>query len=221
MKRNTVKTLLLAAGLIVPFIAGAQDQEQYVMTWRGTEYMNGPNGKIVTRHFTEADFVNEVAANNGLDPKTLVFVYRADKRDTVVAMKSDGTFVADVIQMQYTFTDVSNAPGTSVERLAILNDEAHDIPLGSALGTQTSRFDKNGNLTSFSFHGGLQYAMPETNAVFSGSFSTGKLLKTTPAPTAMNRTVPANPSSHSPPSVPAFREMKHGYASITPSRARS
>lgn len=222
MKKNTLKTLLLAAGLILPIAATAQDQEQYVMTWRGTAYMNNAQGKIVSRHFTENDFVEEVAANNGLDPKTLVFVYRADKRDTVVAMKSDGAFVADVIQLQYTFTDVSNAPGTSVERLAILNDEGHNIPLGSALGTQTSKFDKNGNLVSFSYHGSLQYAMPETNTVFSGTFSTGKLLKTTAAPIAQNRTRSGNSGPQAPPPIPAVvHEMRNGFASASPPRARS
>jgi len=54
----------------------------------------------VAVQFTEQDFVNKVAQDNGLDPSTLVFVYRPDRRDTVVVRASNGAFIADVIQLE-------------------------------------------------------------------------------------------------------------------------
>jgi len=222
MKIPKWKTLLLAAGLILPLVAAAQDDtNEYVMTWQGTEFMTGANGKIVSRHFTQNDFVEEVAANNGLNPKSLEFVYRADKRDTVVVNKSDGTFVADVIQLQYTFTDVSNAPGTTIETFSVLNDEGHVNAIGSAFGTQTTHFNKSGAVTSFSYHGTMQYAFPETNAVFSGSFSTGRRVNIPAAHAALNRATPANPNSAAPVLLPVLHDMRQGVASATVSRARS
>lgn len=154
-------------------------QQQYVLTWRGTGYTRNSAGNITTIRATEKDFIQKVATDNGLNPNDLAFVYRVDARDTAVVWKKNGGFVADVIQLQYNYVDVSNPSGTTVMRQAMLNDEAHANPLGSAFGTETSKRDANGNLTRYSFRGTFQYAIPEDGAVYSGTFVTGKALNDT------------------------------------------
>src|SRR3989442_130993 len=97
MKMRTIAGLILAVGLSQPLLSQADDL--FRMSWHGTVYTTGANGQVVARGFSERDFVQRVAADNGLDPRTLVFVYRPDKHDTAVVQASNGQFVADVIQM--------------------------------------------------------------------------------------------------------------------------
>jgi hypothetical protein len=128
---------------------------------------------------TEKDIIQQIAVNNGLDPRQLALVYRVEARDTAVVWKNNGAFVADVVQLQYNFTDVANASETAAVRQAMLNDEYHSNPIGSAFGSERSKRDPNGNLVSYSFKGTFQYAFPEAGSIYSGSFSTGKALKDT------------------------------------------
>lgn len=162
--------------LLVAQAGALSAQQQYVLTWRGTGYTRNAAGNITAIRASEKDFIQKVATDNGLNPNDLAFVYRVDARDTAVVRKADGGFVADVIQLQYNYVDVPNASGTTVMRQAMLNDEAHDNPIGSAFGTETARYDGNGNLKTFSFRGSFQYALPEDTMVFSGTFTTGKAL---------------------------------------------
>ncbi|HVV00626.1 MAG TPA: hypothetical protein VHH88_04645 [Verrucomicrobiae bacterium] len=149
------------------------------MTWRGTKYSVGANGKIVAKSFSERDFVNQVAVVNSLNPKALVFVYRPDKHDTAVVNAADGSFVADVIQMEYTYTEVGATDGNRIVRQAFLYDEYHDSALGSAFGTETMKHDADGNLLNDKFHGTFQYSKPDEGTVFSGTFNTGARVKDT------------------------------------------
>src|SRR5882762_1916262 len=105
-KASGIKTTL-ALALIGPLVANGDDL--FRMTWRGTSYTTGANGQVVSKSFSEKDFVQQVATNNGLDPKTLVFVYRAAKRDTAVVLATNGQFISDVIQMENNFTDITNS----------------------------------------------------------------------------------------------------------------
>jgi hypothetical protein len=174
MKMKTVLTTLLGLG-----VAGGlcRADDLFKMTWRGTVYYIGNNGQVVAKSFSEKNFVSQIAIDNGLDPKSLVFVYRPDKHDTAVVRASDGAFVSDVIQMEYDYTDVGNTNGSKVVRQAFLFTEASSDAMGSAFGTETMKHDGDGNLTGDSFHGTFNYTM--TNAVFSGSFSTGGRVKDT------------------------------------------
>ena len=172
--------MTLTLALIAPLVANGDDL--FRMTWRGTVYTTGANGQVVSKSFSEKDFVQQVATNNGLDPKTLVFVYRAAKRDTAVVLASNGQFVADVLQMENNFTDVGNSNQTRIVRQTFLYDEAHDSALGSAFGTETVRHDANGNILNDSFHGTFQYAIPDQGTVYSGTFSTGARVKDTSTP---------------------------------------
>ncbi len=167
----------LALGLLQPLAARAD--ELFQMAWRGTAYTTGSRGQIVARPFSERDFVNKVATDNSLDPHTLVFVYRPLKHDTAVVRASDGTFIADVIQMEYTYTDISNTNGTATVRQAFLFDEYHSSALGSAFGSEHALRNSNGDLTSFSFRGSFQYSMPDLDTVYSGTFATGRRVKDT------------------------------------------
>lgn len=150
---------------------------QYVLSWRGTGYLKDQAGNIRKIRATDKDLVQVVATNNGLDPNQLALVYRVDARDTAVVWKKNGAFVADVMQVQYLYVDVSNANDTMAVRQAMLYDEAHDMtPIGSVFGTERASRDAAGNLRSYSFKGNFQYAFPEQDAVYSGTFSTGKAL---------------------------------------------
>jgi hypothetical protein len=160
-----------------PLLGNADDL--YRLTWRGSVYTTDASGQLVTRLATEKDFIQKVANDNGLDPKSLAFVYRPNKHDTAVVDAATGAFIADVIQMEHNFTEVSNSGQTKTVRQAFLFDEAHDSALGSAFGTETARRDANGNLLSYTFRGTYQYSIPETGAVYSGTFSTGRRVNDT------------------------------------------
>jgi len=171
MRTKQLFTIALTLGLIQPFVSQADDL--FRMSWRGTVYTTGENGKVVAKAFTEKDFVNRIAVNNGLDPKTLVFVYRPQKHDTAVVVAATGQFVGDVIQMEYSYTEVSDTTQTRIVRQAFIFDEEHSGAIGSAFGTETIRWGSEGALLSSSFRGNFQYAIPEEHAVYSGRFSTG------------------------------------------------
>jgi hypothetical protein len=175
-KPSGMKTTL-ALALIVPLVANGDDL--FRMTWRGMSYTTGANGQIAAKPISEKDFVQQVATNNGLDPKTLVFVWRPAKRDTAVVQAKDGLFIADVIQMENNFTEITNSTETKIVRQTFLYDEAHESALGSAFGTETQKHDTSGNIMSDSFHGNFNYAIPENNIVYNGTFSTGARVKDT------------------------------------------
>jgi len=168
---------MIALSLAGPLAASGDDL--FRMSWRGMVYTTGDNGQVVAKSFSEKDFIKQVAANNGLDPKKLVFVYRPAKRDTAVVMASNGQFVSDVIQMENNFTDVGNTNQSKIVRQTFLYDEAHESALGSAFGTETVRRDADGNILNDSFAGTFNYALPDQNVVYTGKFSTGARVKDT------------------------------------------
>jgi len=183
--------LTIALGLAQPALMRADDL--FRLTWRGTVYTTDANGNVSAKPVTERDFVQQVAANNGLDPKSLVFVYRPNKRDTAVVVAANGQFVSDVIQMENSYTEVANTAQTKIVRQTFLFDEAHPNALGSAFGTESVKRDSNGNVLSDNFHGTFQYAIPENNAVYSGTFSTGGRVKDTSGGTDTTTTPTSSP----------------------------
>ena len=150
--------------------------------WRGSYYTTNSTGHIVSVSFTEQDFVNKVAQDNGLDPSGLIFVYRPDRRDTVV-VRSNGAFVADVIQMEYVYTDVNNPSGSVTVRQALLFDENHQNALGSWMGLELRSFNSGGGLSNDVLTGWMQYSIPESNRVYGGQAYTGsRVVDTSGAP---------------------------------------
>ena len=146
--------------------------------------MNAPNGRIVTQPFTEQSFVNQVARDNELNPRDLVFVFRPNKRDTAVVRKSNGAFVADVIQFGLegnpaSSTDVANPPGTLVLRSALLYDEYHDQPLGTFLGAETRNLRRSGGVTYDNLAGTVHYSYPDQGKIFNAHVSTGPRVRDT------------------------------------------
>ncbi|HWH68010.1 MAG TPA: hypothetical protein VNT26_01385 [Candidatus Sulfotelmatobacter sp.] len=177
-KLRTTLALVIALGAMAPLVSQADDLFQ--LFWRGTSYTtNAATGALVIRPFSEATFIRQVAQDNNVSPASLVFVYRPNKRDTAVVSAATGAFVADVIQMEFSFTDVSNQPGTFIARQAFLFDEAHQNAIGSAAGIERPLRNQNGTLLTDSFRGTFQYAIPETNAVYIGSFFTGRRIRDT------------------------------------------
>jgi len=173
MRIRNVLACGLAIGLFQPLVLRATDL--FRMSWRGTSYTTGANGQVTARPFSERDFVQKVATDNGIDARELAFVYRPLSHDTVVVRLSDGWW-ADAIQMEYNFTDVSNSNQTKVIRQAFLyNDEQGSTPLGSAFGMETARYNSDGGLISDSFHGTFNYSID--GVVYSGSFSTSARVK--------------------------------------------
>lgn len=162
--------LLLALGVSQATIGHADDL--FRLYWRGTYYTTNSTGHIIAVPFTEQSFVNKVAKDNGLDPSQLIFVYRPDKRDTVV-VRNNGAFVADVIQMEYVYTDVNNPGNTVTVRQALLFDENHQDALGSWMGLELRTFNTDGGLANDTLTGWMQYSFPELNAVYGGRAYTG------------------------------------------------
>jgi hypothetical protein len=173
MKIRNVLACGLTLSLLQPFLAKADDL--FKMSWHGTAYTTSDSGQVVARPFSEKDFIQKVATDNGIDPKTLAFVYRPQHHDTVVVRINDGWW-ADVIQMEYSFTEVSNSTQTKLVRQSFLyNDEQGSTPIGSAFGMETAKYNSDGALISDSFHGTFQYSID--GVVYSGTFSTGARVK--------------------------------------------
>lgn len=161
----------------------SQADDLFQLFWRGTYYTKNDTGHIIAVDFTEQDFVNKVAQDNGLDPATLVFVYRPDRRDTVVVRAATGAFIADVIQMEYTFTDVVNPSGSVIVRHALLFDEYHQAALGSFFGLEMSSRDANGALVNDSLNGTVLYSKPDVGIVYGAKIWTGqRIVDTTGTP---------------------------------------
>lgn len=175
-------SLLVALGLGLFQTSRAQADDLFQLYWRGTYYTTNSSGHIIAVPFTEQDFVNKVAQDNGLDPSGLVFVYRPNRRDTVV-VRSNGAFVADVIQMEYVWTDVNNPSGSVTVRQALLFDENHQNALGSWMGLELRSFTPQGGLANDVLSGWMQYSIPENNAVYGGQAYTGaRVVDTTGTP---------------------------------------
>lgn len=180
MKRNL--TSVVSALVLMTALASKGD-DLFQLFWRGTYYTKNDTGHIIAVEFTEQDFVNKVAQDNGLDPSTLVFVYRPDRRDTVVVRASTGQFIADVIQMEYTWTDVVNPTGAVIVRHALLFDEYHQAALGSFFGLEISSRDGSGNLVNDSLSGTVLYSKPDIGAVYGARIWTGqRIVDTTGTP---------------------------------------
>src|SRR5258708_31015150 len=118
MKSFNALGIVTVLVLIQPLASHADDL--FRLSWRGTVYTNGPSGQVMSRSFSEKDYVQQVAADNGLDPKALVFVYRPNQHDTAVVRLADGAFVSDVFQMEINFTEVGNTNQSKLVRLAFL-----------------------------------------------------------------------------------------------------
>ena len=168
MSTVLLSTLILLTGSV------SKGDDLFQLFWRGTYYTTGAGGHIIAVQFTEQDFVNKVGQDNGLDPATLVFVYRPDRRDTVVVRASDGKFIADVIQMEYIWTDVVNPTGAVIVRHALLFDEYHQSALGSFFGLEISSRDVNGNLINDSLSGTVLYSKPDMGVVYGAKIWTGQ-----------------------------------------------
>jgi hypothetical protein len=148
----------------------ANADDFFHMTWRGTAFSTDSSGRIVARPLTELQFVQKIAADTGQDPGQLIFVYRPNKHDTVVANKQTG-WTADILQMEYKYTEVSNGAKTRTYRQAFLYDEYHSDTLGSAFGSETLTRDSSGSIVTYNFHGSFQYTID--GVVYSGTFNTG------------------------------------------------
>jgi hypothetical protein len=175
MKIRTTFALAIALGCLQPAVSHAEDVFQ--LFWRGWSYTTTGSGQVVKRYSTEQQFINQVAANNNVSPSQLVFAYRPNKHDTVVAYASNGAFLADVYTYEFHFTDISNGNGTYTVRSGILNDEAHG-DIGSIVGTEWLSRTASGAINTYSFIGQYNYQISETssNGVYSGWFWTGKRL---------------------------------------------
>jgi hypothetical protein len=185
MSKRTIRLLTLLAGLSCPILAKADDLFQ--LFFRGSFWVK-TGGEPLKGTFTEQSWVNKVARDNKLDPSTLVFVYRPNRRDTVVVKAASGAVVADVVQFGIIetntgFFDITNSAGTFIIRQASLFDEQHQNPIGSIVGAEYPTRDRSGNLSTDSFAGAFQFSLPELNAVFYGQFYTGaRVVDTTGTP---------------------------------------
>src|SRR6478752_1495922 len=123
---KTMKLTLIVTVFALQALSLFAQNHQYLLSWRGTAYATNSAGRVVATHFSERDIIKTIAENNGItDLRNLAFVYRADKRDTAVVRLSDGGFVSDWQQIQYSYTDVTDSNGAYAVKQAFLNDEYH------------------------------------------------------------------------------------------------
>jgi hypothetical protein len=170
MKIRTWLFIAVVLGCLSSTAVRADDLFQ--LFWRVTYYTTNSTGHIIAIGFSEQDFVNEVAQSTGADPSQLVLVYRPRKRDAAV-VRMDGTFVASIVQMGSTFTDVVNPSGSVIVRHALLTDSSHSSPLGSFFGLELSSVSSSGAFLNDELTGTVLYSRPEINTVFGGHISTG------------------------------------------------
>jgi hypothetical protein len=171
--------MTVAMGCLQSTAVRADDLFQ--LFWRVNCYTTNSTGHIISVGFSEQNYVNQVAQNNGLDPSQLVLVYRPRKRDAAV-VRTDGTFIASVIQMSTTVTDIVNPNGTVIVRHALLSDNSHETPLGSFFGLEMPG-SSGGVYNSDQLVGTVVYSNPDSNMVYGGRISTGsRVLDTTNAP---------------------------------------
>jgi hypothetical protein len=184
LKLHLQTTLSILLGLGSFLTAKAQDQ--FLLAWNATGYTYNDKGQSVATNVNAQTFIKKVALDNGLDPADLAFVYRVENLDTVVAFKSNGQFVADIYQMETTYTVITNLQNTASYVQSMLTTEtnlAGDLGnIGGIFGIQEHLYNKEGTLTGFSYHGNFNYTPPGENVVFSGTFSTGARLKLVAAP---------------------------------------
>jgi hypothetical protein len=174
MKNNMKNRMWLLLAVVIGYGATFESRadDLFQLFWRTTYYTKNSTGHIVAGSFSEQDFVNQVAQSSGIDPSQLVLVYRPNKRDAAV-VRSNGAFVASVIQMQTTFTDVVNPNGSVVVRHALLTDGSHSNPLGSFFGLEVRTLSAGGALLNDSLAGTVLYSNPDSDLVFGGRISTG------------------------------------------------
>ena len=176
LKLSNLLVVVAAIGMMHPAISKGRDL--YQLSWKGTKYMTSDSGRIIAKPYSERDIIAKCAADNGItDLKSLAFVYVANEQDTEVVMVDTGDTVCEVFQLENSFTAVPSADGSQTVRQAFIFNEAHGQALGSAFGIEKAKRNGDGALTSFSYKGNFQFSIPEENSVYSGTFTTGKRLK--------------------------------------------
>ena len=179
MKIRTWLLLTVIFGFIQAATMRADDLFQ--LFWRTTYYATNSTGHIIAVSFTEQDFVNQLAQSSGFSPSQLVLVFRPNKRDVAV-VQDNGAFVASVIQMSSTYTDVVNPSGSVIVRHALLTDSSHQTALGSFFGLELRSLSGSGALLNDQLIGTVLYSYTDQNTVFGGQVSTGnRIIDTTNA----------------------------------------
>ena len=180
MKKSQLLGVLLVVCGAVSQSNLAHARDIYLMSWKGTRYVTNPAGKVVAQHYSEKDIIAKCASDNGIsDVRSLAYVYVANELNTEVVFAATGQTVCEIFQLENSFTAVPSVDGNETVRQAFVFNEAHGQALGSAFGVEHLKRDSNGDLTSYSYKGTFQFAVPEDGAVYSGTFTTGKRLKDT------------------------------------------
>ena len=162
--------------------ASVRADDLFQLFWRGTYYTKNSTGHIVAVAFSEKSVINQISQSTGISAGDLVFVYRPNKRDAAV-VRSNGAFVASIVQMQASYTDVVNPNGTVIVRHALLGDQNHDVALGSFFGLELRTINSSGALVNDSLIGTVLYSKSEIPGVFGAQVSTGgRIADTTNAP---------------------------------------
>jgi hypothetical protein len=174
---KTYRALLWLSCLSMISALTAEARELYAMSWKGTVYKSN-GSRVVAMRYSEKDIIAKVAEDNGLDARSLAFVYVADEQDTEVVFAATGEYVADIFQLEINYVEVPAADGSTAVRQAFIFNEAHGQALGSAFGIQHNKYNAAGERIGVSFKGNFQFSIPEDGAVYSGTFSTSKRLKT-------------------------------------------
>ncbi len=183
--RRSIPALIAALGLLGPITCRAHDQFQ--LAWIGTLYYTNSAGRLAARPFTSRDVINIVAQREGVNPNSLVLVYRVDAYDTAVVDRATGGGQVDVDYLQVPdisftgslMTQLSN--GHMNVRHAFIVDEYHSSAIGSIFGIEHQTFRPDGSLLGENFHGHFQFAYPPNQptggfpyGIYNGTFFTGR-----------------------------------------------
>jgi len=149
----------------------------FKVSWHGKAYTTSPDGRVISRSYSQREILAKYAEASGTDPRTLAVAYVRDDEEPAEELEIvnavDGSSVANIFQ----FLDglaVTTADGTHTQRQRFLFDEAHGNALGNISGSERFRRREDGEIISFFYHGRFEFNLPEENTVYIGTFTTGR-----------------------------------------------
>lgn len=181
------KTLKLTVALLMAQAALLQAREMYILNWHEIAYSSNSSGRIVKQKYTTKKIIQDVAQNDGIDPRMLVYVFVPGSSDTEVVWKDTGETVETIYRFDSN-SSAANADDSEGATEASVYDYASGADVGSAFYFDLSRY-RNGVLKKRRIRGSFQLALPGydtqnefpytgEDAVIQGTFSTRKALNT-------------------------------------------
>jgi hypothetical protein len=178
MKTSNLFTLV--AILILPGLKTTGNAQDLLSARVSTRcVMTNQTGGLSHSRYGNREIINQAADAAGITNRMgLRLVYNRTNDDLEVVMGTNHTVVATPI----TFSDavsLSKTNGRVTERLAWVFLGTNAAPSGTLRATENSSFGTSNQLTHFSFHGQVQFAVSastnEAAAIYAGSIFAGPM----------------------------------------------